>query len=73
MRDYTFTVVLGPDLKGPGYRAFCPLLPGVSARGETRKEAVTRIRAALDRRLDLMIARGESIPSEGRRGRSATH
>ncbi len=67
MKEYTYTVFLGPSWRGSGYRATCPILPGLTARGETRDEAVRKIRAALDRRLDRMIARGERIPSEPRR------
>ena len=67
MKDYTYTVFLGPSWKGAGYRAFCPLLPGLSASAQTRDEAIRKIRAALDRRLDRMIARGERIPSEPKR------
>lgn len=72
MKEYTYTVILGPSWKGNGFRAFCPLLPGLSATGETRDEAVRKIRTALDRRLDRMIARGERIPSETKRNRQ-TH
>ncbi len=67
MKEYTYTVFLGPSWKGTGYRAFCPLLPRLSADAETREEAVEKIRAALGRRLDRMIARGERIPSEPKR------
>ncbi len=69
MKEYTYTVFLGPSWKGTGYRAFCPTLRGLSADGETREEAVRKIRSALDRRLDRMIARGERIPSEPKRKR----
>lgn len=64
MKEYTYTVILGPSWKGAGYRACCPLLPGLSTNAGTREEAIRKIRAALDRRLDRMIARGERIPSE---------
>ncbi len=67
MKEYTYTVILGPSWKGTGYRAFCPLLPRLSADAETREDAVEKIRAALDRRLDRMVARGERIPSEPKR------
>ncbi len=67
MKEYTYTVILGPSPNGTGFRAFCPLLPGLSASAPTRDEVVSKIRVALDRRLDLMIARGERIPSESRR------
>lgn len=67
MKEYTYTVFLGPSWKGAGYRAFCPLLPGLSARAQTRDEAIRKIRAALGRRLDRMIARGERIPREPKR------
>ena len=69
MKEYTYTVFLGPSWKGTGYRAVCPLLRGLSANGETREEAVRKIRTALDRRLDRMIARGERIPREPKRKR----
>ena len=71
MREYTYTVFLGPSTKGNGYHAFCPTLRGLCADGETREEAVRKIRTALDRRLDRMIARGERIPSEPKRKRQA--
>ncbi|MGE5189578.1 MAG: type II toxin-antitoxin system HicB family antitoxin [Gemmatimonadota bacterium] len=64
MKEYTYTVFLGPSRSGAGYSAFCPLLPGLSASARTRDEAIRKIRVALDRRLDRMIARGERIPSE---------
>jgi len=71
MKEYTYTVILGPSLRGAGFRAFCPLLPGLSASAETREEAVRKICTALDRRLDRMIARGERIPSEPKRKRQS--
>ena len=71
MKEYTYTVILGPSWKGAGFRASCPLLPGLSANADTREEAVRKIRPALDRRLDRMIARGERIPSEPKRKRQS--
>lgn len=66
MKEYTYTVILMPSGSGSGYRAVCPLVPKCMARGETKEEAVRKLRAMLDRRLDRMIARGEPIPDVGR-------
>lgn len=69
MKEYTYPVIIGPSFSGYGYRALCPLLPGCSVRGKTRDEAVARIRTALDRRLDRMVARGERVTGEKPRKR----
>lgn len=61
MREYTYTVFVMPSWSGRGYRAVCPHVPDCVGRGETKKEAVERLRGKLDRRLDRMIARGERV------------
>jgi|GEM_PF-5617698 len=61
MRSYTYTVFVMPSWSGRGFRAVCPHVPKVVGRGETKQEAVGRLRVKLDRRLARMIACGERV------------
>jgi predicted RNase H-like HicB family nuclease len=44
----TFTVVLSPDEDTGGYSVTCPALPGAVSQGETRDEALSNIREAME-------------------------
>jgi predicted RNase H-like HicB family nuclease len=63
MKTYTYTVLLSPKEDG-GYKASCPSLPGCRAFGDTRKEAISNIRASISHRLDALIFMGKRIPRD---------
>lgn len=44
----TFTVVLCPDEETGRYSISCPALPGAASEGETRDEALSNIREAME-------------------------
>ena len=46
------TVVLEPSDEG-GYSVFVPTLPGCISQGDSREEALTNIREAIERCLEL--------------------
>jgi len=58
-----FKVVLEPNEEG-GYTVFVPILPGCISEGDTRKEALTNIKEAIELYCESLEADGESIPSE---------
>ena len=64
MKTYRFTVLL-ERWKDDVYRVVCPALPGCRARGSTRAEAIRKIRREVDRRLDVLLASGETVPQDG--------
>ncbi len=60
MKTYRYTVLLEKREEG-GYRAHGPSLPRCSAKGATGEEAIRRIRLAIDRKLDALIAEGRQV------------
>ena len=59
----SFKVVLEPNEEG-GYTVYVPLLPGCISEGDTREEALTNIKEAIELYLESLEADGEPIPSE---------
>jgi predicted RNase H-like HicB family nuclease len=59
----SFKVVLEPNDEG-GYVVYVPLLPGCISEGDTREEALTNIKEAIELYLESLEADGEPIPSE---------
>ena len=58
-----FTVVLEQEPDG-GFVASVPALPGCVSQGDTRAEALSNIREAIDLYLDDCRADGDPIPTE---------
>ena len=59
----SFKVVLDPNESG-GYTVYVPLLPGCISEGDTREEALTNIKEAIELYIESLEADGAPIPSE---------
>lgn len=57
-----FEVVLTPG-EGGRYGVSVPALPGCTSQGETREEALTMIREAIELYLESLSAHGDPLPS----------
>jgi predicted RNase H-like HicB family nuclease len=65
VKSYLFEVVVEEDQFGdgrPGFSAHCPSLEGAYTWGETRGQALERIREAIKLILDEMREEGKPIP-----------
>jgi len=62
-RDCKFVAIVKPAEEG-GYYAYCPLLPGCAAQGETYTEAVVNIEDAIKGIVEAMVEHGDSLPLE---------
>ena len=58
-----YTVILVPEEEG-GYSVEVPALPGCYTQGETREEAVSMVKEAIELYLESCKAHGEPIPEE---------
>lgn len=58
-----YTVILVPEEEG-GYSVEVPALPGCYTQGETRDEAVSMAREAIELYLESCKARRELVPKE---------
>jgi len=58
-----FRVMLEPNDLG-GYTVTVPLLPGCISEGDTKEEALTNIREAIELYVESLQADWEPIPSE---------
>jgi len=61
MGSRQFEVVLTPEEDG-GYSVTVPALPGCTSQGETREEALTMIREAIELYLESLEAHGDPVP-----------
>ena len=59
----SFKVVLEPNESGV-YTVTVPLLPGCISEGDTREEALTNIKEAIELYIESLEADGEPIPTE---------
>ena len=59
-----FKVVLELNELG-GYTVHVPLLPGCISEGDTREEALTNIKEAIECYIESLIDDGEPVPDEG--------
>ena len=59
-----YRVILEPDLQAGGYVVHCPSLPGCVSQGDTREEALTNIRDAIEGYLVSLKKHGLPLPSE---------
>ena len=62
MRNLIFPVYFIPE-EGGGYSVTCPILPGCHSQGDTREEAESNIREAIELVLEDMAEHGEPIPN----------
>ncbi|OGO32237.1 MAG: antitoxin HicB [Chloroflexi bacterium RBG_16_56_11] len=60
-----FKVILEPNESG-GYTVTVPLLPGCISEGDTREEALTNIKEAIELYIESLEADGEPVPTEER-------
>lgn len=58
-----FRVILKPNDLG-GYTVIVPILPGCISEGDTRAEALSNIKEAIELYIESLLADGEPIPSE---------
>ena len=58
-----FRVILEPNETG-GYTVTVPLLPGCITEGDTKEEALTNIKEAIELYIESLQADGESVPRE---------
>jgi len=58
-----FRVILEPNETG-GYTVTVPLLPGCITEGDTKAEALTNIKEAIELYIESLQADGEPIPLE---------
>lgn len=56
-----FEVVLQPEDEG-GFSVFVPRLPGCASQGETREEALTMIKEAIEGYLESLEEHGDPLP-----------
>jgi predicted RNase H-like HicB family nuclease len=59
----TYRVILEPNESG-GYTVTVPLLPGCISEGDTKKEALSNIREAIELYIESLKEDGEPIPTE---------
>jgi len=67
LRSYLFKVVVEEDQFADGRQGFsahCPALDGAYTWGETREEALERIREAIKLIVDETLEAGKEIPPE---------
>lgn len=56
-----YEVVLTPEAEG-GFSVTVPGLPGCTSQGETREEALSMIREAIEVSIESLVAHGDPIP-----------
>jgi antitoxin HicB len=56
-----YEVVLTPGAEG-GFSVTVPTLPGCTSQGETREEALSMIREAIEVYIESLVAYGDPIP-----------
>jgi predicted RNase H-like HicB family nuclease len=56
-----YEVVLTPEAEG-GFSVTAPALPGCTSQGETREEALSMIREAIEVYIESLVAHGDPIP-----------
>jgi predicted RNase H-like HicB family nuclease len=63
-QQYTFAIVLGPDIEEDGYSVVVPALPGCVTQGETRDDAIAAAREAIALHVASLLADGLPVPVE---------
>jgi len=64
-RAVSYTVFHEQAAEG-GYVAFVPALPGCHTQGETLEEAERNVKEAIALYVEVLVAKGEAVPEEGR-------
>lgn len=64
MSEYTFTVILEPDMEDGGFTAYAPALKGCHTYGQTKQEALQMIQEAISLYIETLMANNETIPSD---------
>lgn len=59
-----YSVVLEPDPEGRGYTVRVPALPGCITEGESRDEAISNAREAIEGFIEGLIKAGDPVPQE---------
>ena len=59
----TYRVVLVPESVG-GFSVFVPALPGCFTQGDTRDEALSMAREAIELHLESLREHGEPVPTD---------
>ncbi len=62
MPTIPFLVNVEPDAEDGGYVAATPMLAGVYGQGDTKRQAIEDLEAALEFTLEDMINNGEPLP-----------
>lgn len=60
-KAHEFEVVLQPEEEG-GFSVFVPRLPGCVSQGESREEALSMVKEAIEGYLESLAAHGDPIP-----------
>jgi len=47
-----------------GFVVYCPSLPGCVSQGETRDEALTNIKEAIELYIESLVEHGEPVPAD---------
>lgn len=58
-----YEVVLTPEAEG-GFSVAVPALPGCTSQGETREEALSMIREAIEVYSESLVVHGDPIPGQ---------
>jgi len=59
-----YRIVLEPDPDDGGYVSHCPALPGCYSQGETREEAISNVREAIEAYIGSLRKDGLPVPSD---------
>jgi predicted RNase H-like HicB family nuclease len=72
MNEYTYTIILEPDLVEGGYTVSVPSLPGCVTQGETVEEATAMAKDAIRLFIETLLESGETVPEEREHPRAIT-
>jgi len=63
MKEYNYTIIVEREEDG-GYHAFCPVLPGCHAQGDTYDEVLENIKDGIKLYIESLKAHNDPIPEE---------
>jgi predicted RNase H-like HicB family nuclease len=66
VKNVTRIAILTPLEGEPGFSVECPSLPGCTAHGSTRDEAVTSMTEAIKLHIEVLKANDQPVPEENR-------
>ena len=64
MSRMEFRIILEPDVEDDGYVAHCPALPGCYSQGDSREEAISNVREAIEAYIGSLRKDGLPIPGD---------